>query len=293
MSPSPPPELPPAAPHLRLRPAPLRDHADPPGPDPGTRRRLRQQRDGQVLARPSRRCGDLEGRPRRGPRRLVSFGLRQDRWSPPAVTSSRTSGTAGWAIEDVEDLVDFSGDSEPRGLGRAWQQRSGASRPCSTGRWCSRPTTPAQFLPAFARVLPMPLFVHVRREPLDVALSILEARRRYYGDPSVWWSTHPPGYEALAELSPAEQIAGQVTGLRRAYAAQIAKAPTGAHGGDRVRRSVRGSGCRGGEDPRPLPGRARHRSRAAASAAGRVRPIASAESRAPSRRSRSLRRCTG
>lgn len=126
-------------------------------------------------------------------------------------------------IEDVEDLVDFSGDSD-----RAdWPGMAAALRRIQAV--FDRPLVfktnyAAQFLPAFARVLPMPLFVHVRREPLEVALSILEARHRYYGDPSVWWSTHPPGYEALAELSPAEQIAGQVTGLRRAYAAQIAKA---------------------------------------------------------------------
>jgi hypothetical protein len=127
-------------------------------------------------------------------------------------------------IEDVEDLVDFSGDSE-----RAdWDGMAAALRTIQAV--FDRPLVfktnyAAQFLPAFARVLPMPLFVHVWREPLDVALSILEARRRYYGDLSTWWSTHPPDYQTLAGRSPSEQIAGQVVGLRRAYAAQIAKAP--------------------------------------------------------------------
>ena len=83
----------------------------------------------------------------------------------------------------------------------------------------------AQFLPAFARAFPMPLFVHALRDPWPVARSILEARRRYYGDTATWWSTHPPDYRSLAALSPAEQIAGQVASLRRAYAQQIAKVP--------------------------------------------------------------------
>src|SRR5205085_4688044 len=83
----------------------------------------------------------------------------------------------------------------------------------------------AQFLPAFARAFAMPLFINVCRDPWPVALSILEARRRYYGDTSTWWSTHPPDYPALHARSGAEQIAGQVAGLRRAYAAQIARVP--------------------------------------------------------------------
>jgi hypothetical protein len=82
-----------------------------------------------------------------------------------------------------------------------------------------------QFLPAFARTFAMPLFVYVWRDPWPVARSILEARRRIYGDTGTWWSTYPPEYAALRERPAAEQIAGQVAGLRRAYAAQIAKVP--------------------------------------------------------------------
>jgi hypothetical protein len=126
-------------------------------------------------------------------------------------------------IERLEDLLDFSGDSE-----RAdWDGAAGAVRRVQAvfGRPLLFKTNyAAQFLPAFARTFPMPLFVHMRRDPLDVALSILEARHRYYGDDGAWWSTHPPEYESLRGLSPAEQIAGQVVCLRRAYAAQIAKA---------------------------------------------------------------------
>jgi LPS sulfotransferase NodH len=82
-----------------------------------------------------------------------------------------------------------------------------------------------QFMPEFARAFPMPIFVHARRDPWPVARSILQARRRYYGETSVWWSTHSPDYEELSALTPEQQVAGQVASLRRAYAAMIAKVP--------------------------------------------------------------------
>ena len=127
-------------------------------------------------------------------------------------------------IRDIDDLLDFSGDSERAdwdGVAAAVRRvRAAFDKPL-----VFKTNYAAQFLPAFARTFPMPLFVHVRRDPLDVALSILEARRRYYGDTSTWWATYAPEYKALAAQPVAEQIAGQVAGLSRAYAAQIATAP--------------------------------------------------------------------
>jgi hypothetical protein len=127
-------------------------------------------------------------------------------------------------IRGLEQLVDYSGDSQLAN----WHGAAAAVRriDIAFGKPLLFKTNYAgQFLSAFARTFPMPLFLHVRRRPLDVALSILEARRRYYGDASTWWATYPPDYESLASLTPAKQVAGQVAGLRRAYAAQIAKAP--------------------------------------------------------------------
>ena len=147
---------------------------------------------------------------------------------------AKTAGGAGghefayfwhrWlAIEDVEDLLDFSGENERAdwpGAAAAVRRIAAATGPALV----FKTNFAGQFLPAFARTFPMPLFVYLKREPLHVALSILEARRRYYDDLSEWWSTHPPRYRALAGLAPLEQIAGQVAGLRTAYAEQIAKA---------------------------------------------------------------------
>lgn len=75
----------------------------------------------------------------------------------------------------------------------------------------------AEFAQEFSRWMPSPLFVHVRRNLDDVALSLLQARIEYYGDPSVWWSMYPPGYDELRGLGFADQIAGQVVGLDDAY----------------------------------------------------------------------------
>jgi hypothetical protein len=128
------------------------------------------------------------------------------------------------AIDGLDDLVDFTGDSA-----RAdWPGAAAAVRRlhAAFGKPLLFKTNyAAQFMPAFARTFPMPLFVHVHRDPWRVALSMLEARRRYYGDTSVWWSTHPPDYRQLEGLSAADQIAGQIVSLRRAYAIQIAKVP--------------------------------------------------------------------
>ncbi len=127
-------------------------------------------------------------------------------------------------IEDVADLLDFSGESAKAD----WAELATAVariRAVLDRPLLFKTNYAAQFLPAFARTFPMPLFVHVVRDPVSVGLSILEARRRYYGDVGTWWATYPPAYEELAQLSPVEQVAGQVAGLREAYADQIAKAP--------------------------------------------------------------------
>jgi hypothetical protein len=127
-------------------------------------------------------------------------------------------------IEDLDDLLNFSGDS-PRAHWEGAAAAVARIRAAFGKPLVFRTNYAVQFLPLFARAFPMPLFVHVRRDPWPVARSLLEARRRIYGDTSIWWSTYPPDYAALSARPTAEQIAGQVIGLRRAYAAQIAKVP--------------------------------------------------------------------
>lgn len=128
-------------------------------------------------------------------------------------------------IRDVADLLDFNGDSQQAN----WSGAAAGVRRIAAALdkpLLFKTNYAGQFLPAFAQTFPLPLFLHVRRDPIQVALSILTARRNYYGSGETWWATYPPEYEQLAGLPAAEQIAGQVAGLRHAYASQIAKVPT-------------------------------------------------------------------
>jgi LPS sulfotransferase NodH len=59
------------------------------------------------------------------------------------------------------------------------------------------------------------VFVYIERDPLDVCVSILDARRKYYDDPGTWWSYVPVEYPLLEGRDPWEQIAGQVHYLGR------------------------------------------------------------------------------
>ena len=61
-------------------------------------------------------------------------------------------------------------------------------------------------LEPIAAALPEAAFILIRRDVVDNAHSILEARKRIHGDYAVWWSTEPPEIERLRTL-PAEQQA--------------------------------------------------------------------------------------
>lgn len=61
------------------------------------------------------------------------------------------------------------------------------------------------------------LFVYIQRDTLDVAVSILNARRKYYHDLNTWWSYVPPEFNRIKDLDYWEQIAGQVYFLKRYY----------------------------------------------------------------------------
>jgi len=63
----------------------------------------------------------------------------------------------------------------------------------------------------------------VERDPLDVAVSILDARRRYYDDPDTWWSYVPVEYPALRDLDHWHQIAGQIHFLRAHFARELTR----------------------------------------------------------------------
>jgi len=65
------------------------------------------------------------------------------------------------------------------------------------------------------------LFIYIKRDLCDVAVSILDARKKYYPDLNTWWSSIPIEYEQLKNLNYLEQIAGQVYFLTVLYERQI------------------------------------------------------------------------
>ena len=61
------------------------------------------------------------------------------------------------------------------------------------------------------------IWVNIRRNETDNALSIMNAREKFYGNRETWWSCAPPEYHELVDLPWAKQIAGQVHHLNRFY----------------------------------------------------------------------------
>ena len=70
-------------------------------------------------------------------------------------------------------------------------------------------------------VLGQVVWVLVERDPLDAAVSILDARRKHYADPRAWWSYVPLEYDRLAGLDEWHQVAGQVHYLSRLYEREL------------------------------------------------------------------------
>ena len=79
-------------------------------------------------------------------------------------------------------------------------------------------------LPRLRQTLGKVVYVYVERDPLDAAVSILDARRKYYEDPRTWWSYTPPEVEELLELDEWGQVAGQVHYLQRLYEQSLPEA---------------------------------------------------------------------
>lgn len=66
-------------------------------------------------------------------------------------------------------------------------------------------------------VLGKVLYIYIERDPLDVAVSILKARKKYYRNLNTWWSYAPPEVLELTEMDYWHQIAGQIHYLKKFY----------------------------------------------------------------------------
>ena len=81
-------------------------------------------------------------------------------------------------------------------------------------------------IPFFYSLLSNVIFVHVKREPVYNAQSLLEARKKFYGDQTQWYSFKPVEYPALKDLNPHQQVAGQVYFTNRAVQQGLSQVET-------------------------------------------------------------------
>ena len=90
---------------------------------------------------------------------------------------------------------------------------------------CGKPMVFKSFLLAWhlqrtVREMPDSLFVWVRRDPVENALSLLRAREKQLGSADAWISMRPRQYEWLRHESPEVQTAGQVRFVEQAIERQ-------------------------------------------------------------------------
>lgn len=78
-----------------------------------------------------------------------------------------------------------------------------------------------------AEALPEAVFVHVVRDGVANARSLLEARKRHKGSHERWYGARPPEYWDLVAEPPAAQCAGQVFYTNRHVAAALGALPAG------------------------------------------------------------------
>lgn len=73
--------------------------------------------------------------------------------------------------------------------------------------------------------MPNNIFIFVKRNTLDNAISLLKMREKYFGDINKWASIKPLQYDELVKLPWAEQIVGQIYNLERSYERELNNIP--------------------------------------------------------------------
>ena len=77
----------------------------------------------------------------------------------------------------------------------------------------------------FARELTGSKFILMERDPSFTAQSLIESRRKRYGDEHSWWSIRPRDVEAWRDRSPEDQVAHQIQDISSNIAAGLATLP--------------------------------------------------------------------
>ncbi|NDY74106.1 hypothetical protein DO021_12805 [Desulfobacter hydrogenophilus] len=75
--------------------------------------------------------------------------------------------------------------------------------------------TNSQRVASLAKLFPDSVFVHVVRDPLPVAGSIIRHRKRFLGSVDKWYSIKPDNYEQIKDLGYVDQVVHQLHGVDR------------------------------------------------------------------------------
>lgn len=78
-------------------------------------------------------------------------------------------------------------------------------------------------IPFIADILQKVIFIYMERHPFYNIQSLLEARKKYYGNINAWYSFKPVEYTSLKDSDPYEQAAGQVYYTNRAIKEGLSK----------------------------------------------------------------------
>jgi len=89
--------------------------------------------------------------------------------------------------------------------------------------WVCKNIFGAYHLERLCSFLKKSLIIYIERDPVDNAISIMDARKRFYEDPKLWWSTIPMEYMEIKDLPVEEQVAAQIHYLRRYYDQELSK----------------------------------------------------------------------
>lgn len=73
--------------------------------------------------------------------------------------------------------------------------------------------TNSQRVRSLARLFPDSIFIHVTRNPLPSARSIIRQRRKFLGSPGKWYSIKPENYDQIKNLDYVEQVVRQIHGV--------------------------------------------------------------------------------
>jgi hypothetical protein len=81
---------------------------------------------------------------------------------------------------------------------------------CFSGPFFSKNLMNSLRLPHIMSVFPEERFIHIQRDPIFNAQSLLLSRRKAFGSEQHWWSVKPEGYEKTINLSPKYQVVWQI-----------------------------------------------------------------------------------